>query len=411
LVSRKRLPRCFANWPGAGERVGASLWQGIYFSLGSAILLALLYLVAEPLFRFSGHPPAVRAQEVIYFEILTLGSGLIVIGTALSCFFSGRGLTRPVMITNLISASVNIPLDYVLINGVGPFPELGIAGAAIATVTAQAVMVLLFTLLIFGHKEHRRFGIFSAWRFDAGLFKRLMSFGLPGGMQFFVDIFAFTFFVFMVGRLGSVELAATNIVFAINTMAFLPMVGLSIAVSTMVGQALGANRPAMAVFATGSTLRLTVVYMTLMVLVFIFAPEPLLSLFIDPQAQPADHQAIMQTGIVLLIFVAFYTMFDAVAIVLSGTLRGAGDIKFITATMATASFCVMLLPVWIMVEYTNAGLYPVWTCAAGYILVLNIVFWLRYRGGKWQAMRVIERDAGPLPLEEGAAGPGPAPHI
>jgi MATE family multidrug resistance protein len=294
---------------------------------------------------------------------------------------------------------------------------MGIAGAAIATLTAQVVMALLFALLVFGPRDHRQFGLFRAWRFDPALFKRLMSFGLPGGVQFFVDIFAFTFFVFMVGRLGSVELAATNIVMAINTLAFLPMVGLSIAVSTMVGQALGAGRPALAVFATGSTLRITMVYMSLMVLVFLLAPEPLLSLFIDPQAQPNTHEAIMQTGKVLLVFVAFYTMFDAVAIVLSGALRGAGDIKFITATMAIASFCVMLMPVWIMVEYTNAGLYPVWTCAAAYIFVLNIVFWLRYRGGKWQSMRVIEQGAGPgMPMEaaiESAQeqGPGPAPHI
>lgn len=408
-----------AQYVGAGamDRVGASLWQGIYFSIGSAILLALLYFIAEPLFRFSGHPPEVRAQEIIYFEILTLGAGLIVISTALSCFFSGRGLTRPVMVTNLISAGVNIPLDYVLIYGAGPFPELGIAGAAIATVTSQAIMALLFAWMVFGPKNHREYGILRARRFDRDLFKRLMSFGLPGGVQFFVDIFAFTFFIFMVGRLGSTELAATNIVFAINTMAFLPMIGLSITVSTLVGQALGANRPAKAVFAVGSTLRLTVVYMSLMVLVFVFAPEPLLSLFIDPQAQPENHAAIMQTGIVLLIFVAFYTMFDAVAIVLSGALRGAGDIKFVTATMAVASFFVMLLPVWIMVEYTNAGLYPVWTCAAAYIFVLNVVFWLRYRGGKWQAMRVIEQEAGAAPSEEGAPspsspqGPSPAPHI
>ena len=408
-----------AQYTGAGrlERVGASLWQGIYFSLGSAIFLALLYLIAEPLFAFSGHPPEVRAQEVIYFKIMTLGSGFVVISTALSCFFSGRGLTRPVMVTNLIGAGVNIPLDFVLIYGVGPFPEMGIAGAAVATFTAQAVVALIFALLIFGRKESRDFGVFTARAFDRELFRRLMNFGLPGGVQFFVDIFAFTFFVFMVGRLGSVELAATNIVFAINTLAFLPMVGLSIAVSTMVGQALGANRPGLADFSTGSTLRITFIYMGAMVLVFLILPEPLLRMFSDPETQPVNHQAIMHTGVVLLKFVAAYTMFDAVAIVLSGALRGAGDIKFVTATMAMASFLVMILPVYLIVEHLHWGLYAVWTCAASYILVLVIAFRLRYRGGKWKKMRVIEQEAGPgLPVEgapEAAMeqGPGPAPHI
>jgi MATE family multidrug resistance protein len=385
-----------AQYMGAGrfDRVGAALWQGIYFSMGAAIFLALLYFIAEPLFAFSGHPPEVRAQEVIYFEILTLGSGLIVISTALSCFFSGRGLTRPVMVTNLIAAAVNIPLDYMLINGVGPFPEMGIAGAAIATVFSQLVMTLLFVALIFGPKSHQPFGLFTARAFDRKLFRRMMNYGLPGGIQFFVDIFAFTYFVFMVGRLGSIELAATNIVFAINTMAFLPMIGLSVTVSTMVGQALGANRPDLAMFSTGSTLRITLFYMSAMVLIYLIVPEPLLGLFSDAETQPANHKAIVEAGVVLLKFVAVYTMFDAFAIILSGALRGAGDIKFVTATMAIASIFVMLLPVYVMIEVLHMGLYPVWTCAAGFIVTLACVFWLRYRGGKWRDMRVIEQEPG-----------------
>ena len=386
-----------AQYMGAGrlERVGASLWQGIYFSLGAAVFLALLYFIAEPLFAFSGHPPEVRAQEVIYFEILTLGSGLVVISTALSCFFSGRGLTRPVMVTNLFSAGVNIPLDYMLIYGVGPFPELGIAGAAIATVSAELVTTLIFVALIFLPKYHRQFGVLSARAFDRELFRRLMKFGLPGGGQFFVDMFAFTFFVFMVGRLGSIELAASNIAFAIDTLAFLPMLGLSITASTMVGHALGANRPELAVFSTSSILRITFMYMSVMVLMFIFAPEPLMGMFSDPQSQPGNHQAIMQTGIILLRFVAFYTLFDASGAVLSGALKGAGDIRFVTATIAIVNFLLILLPVYLLVEFSNAGLYAAWACLSICIFVQTAAFWLRYRGGKWKEMRVIEQEAGP----------------
>ncbi len=399
-----------AQYVGAGmpERVGASLWQGIYFSLGAAVLLASLYFLAEPMFACSGHPAPVQAQERIYFRIITLGAGLVVLSVVLSCFFSGRGLTRPVMAVHLVGAALNIPLDYAMINGVGPFPELGIAGAALATVLAQAVMALLFLGLVFAPRSHRRFGVLSAWRLVPGLFKRLMRFGLPGGVQFFVDIFGFTFFVFMVGRLGSVELAATNIAFAVNALAFMPMVGLSVAVSTLVGQALGAGRPELAVRATVSTLHITIAYMSLMVLFFLLAPRPLMELFLQRPAAPAEQQAIMAAGVVLLRFVAFYTLFDALGMVLAGTLKGAGDIRFVTMATALTSLGLMLLPVYVLVEWTNAGLYGVWTCATAYILVLAFVFWLRYRGGKWQKMRVIEET--PLPVEmlgePPSAGPG-----
>ena len=125
-----------AQYTGSGtlHRVGAVLWQGIYFSVLSGVAMAGLYFLAEPLFRLGGHSPEVQALEVVYFRILCLGSGILIIGTSLSCFFSGRGRTRPVMILNMIGTLFNIPLDYALINGIWIFPEWGIRGAAIATV-------------------------------------------------------------------------------------------------------------------------------------------------------------------------------------------------------------------------------------------------------------------------------------
>jgi MATE family multidrug resistance protein len=93
-----------AQYTGSGtlHRVGAVLWQGIYFSILSGVAMAGLYFLAEPLFWLGGHSPEVQALEVIYFRILCLGSGILIIGTSLSCFFSGRGRTRPVMILNMI---------------------------------------------------------------------------------------------------------------------------------------------------------------------------------------------------------------------------------------------------------------------------------------------------------------------
>ena len=220
---------------GASERVGASLWQGIYFSLIAGLFLASLCLIAEPLFRFAGHHPAVMRLEVVYFRILTLGAGAVVLATTLSCFFSGRGLTRPVMLINLVGAGLNIPLDYLLINGVGFFPELGIVGAALATVASQVLVMILFALAVFTRRNDRRFAVLRSWAWDGDLMRRMLRYGLPGGVQFFLDILVFTFFVFMIGRLGRTELAATNIVMAINTLSFMPMIGMSVAVSTLLG--------------------------------------------------------------------------------------------------------------------------------------------------------------------------------
>ena len=122
----------------AFERVGAAVWQGIWFSIFSSCFLASLYFISKPLFSAIGHSPHIQALEVDYFNILTLGAGLVVASSAMACFYTGRGLTWTVMLVNMAGAAVNIPLDYCLINGIGPFPEMGIKGAAIATVAASA---------------------------------------------------------------------------------------------------------------------------------------------------------------------------------------------------------------------------------------------------------------------------------
>ncbi|MCB2226132.1 MAG: MATE family efflux transporter [Desulfarculaceae bacterium] len=389
-----------AQYVGAGarERVGAALWQGIYFSLGAGLLLACLWFIAGPLFALGGHPEPVQRLEVVYFRILTLGAGMVVMATTLSCFFSGRGLTRPVMVINLISAGLNIPLDYLLIYGVGPFPELGIVGAALATVTSQAVMVLLFALAVFRPEHDRLFAVWRSRALDRALFARLMRFGLPGGVQFFMDIFAFTFFVFMVGRLGRAELAATNIVMAISTLSFLPMIGLSIAVSTLVGQAIGAGRPADGVEATASTLHITLAYMGLVALSFVLLPHLLMSPFMDAQASPEARAQLMTLGVTLLRFVALYTLFDALAIIYMGALKGAGDIYFVMWTMGLAALSILIIPAWVGLEVLGLGLDFLWGCVVLYVVAMGLSFRWRFRRGAWQKMRVIESPPTPEPL-------------
>ncbi len=163
--------------------------------------------------------------------------------------------------------------------GVTVFPEMGIAGAAIATVISWIVITVTFIVLVFTRKNEEEFKVLSAWRPDRELFGRLMHFGLPSGVHMFLDILAVTFFIFMVGRLGTVELAATNIVFALNTVAFLPMIGFSVGVSVLVGQALGRENVPEASYATWSTLHMTLLYMWIIGVVFVLVPTPLLDMF------------------------------------------------------------------------------------------------------------------------------------
>lgn len=381
-----------AQYTGAGahDRVGAALWQGIYFSLFAALFLALLYFISPALFDLIGHSPAVMALEIRYFNILTLGAGLVVLGSALACFYTGRGLTWTVMVVHLAGAAVNIPLDYCLINGLGPFPRLGIVGAGIATVTAYGVIVTILLLLIFSRKNRSLFKTWRARAFDRELFGRLMRYGAPSGIQFFLEISGFTFFIQMIGRLGTIELAASNIVLSIESLSFMPMIGFHIGNATLVGQAIGNSTPQDGSVATISALKITFVYMGLIAAVFLFLPEPLLHLFKTRGNTPAQYGEIMSLGTILLRFVAVFCLFDSLNLVFSGALKGAGDTRFIMWTIAAMSIGLMILPTYLAVRFFHGEIYTVWTIATLYVCALGLAFMFRYRQGTWRDMRVIE---------------------
>jgi len=383
-----------AQYSGAGvhKRVGVALWQGLYFSLFSGILTAFaVTLVAKPLFVLAGHASEIQRLEVIYFKILGWGSVSHIANHALSGFFAGRGITRPVMVINAIGMAINIPLDYALINGIWIFPELGITGAAIATVTSWGIITLLFSLMIFTRENHKAF-LIRCMAYDQIIFSRLMRFGIPGALQFSMDIFAFTFFVFMVGRIGKTELAISNIVISINSLAFMPAMGFSYGVSALVGQALGRKKPEDAKLAAWSAIHILLAYTFVIDLLFIFAPGLVLSVFIPTNQAAAAYAAVMETGVTLLRIVAAYILLDALYMTFSGVLKGAGDTHFIMWSIGFVALFVMILPVYIGIEVFQQGLIYAWMCVLMFITSLFIVTSARYKQGKWKEILVVERE-------------------
>ncbi|WP_353618229.1 MATE family efflux transporter [Pseudodesulfovibrio nedwellii] len=380
-----------AQYTGSGRplEVGRSLWQGLWFCVPSWMILASLWFIARPLFELSGHPAGIMELEIAYFRILILGSGAFVVSGCLSCFYSGRGMTKPIMLVSLLAMTLNVPLDYCLINGIGPFPELGIVGAGIATVIGYVVPVICYCFMVFTAENEKKYRVRSAWRLDRELFGRFMRFGVPGGVEFFLDLFAFSFFVLMVGRFGPVELASTNAVFSIYTLAFLPTIGLHVAASIMVGQAMGDKKPDMAAYATKSVLHLAMAYMGAMALLFIVFPEVLMNLFKAHGETQIEFNAVLTMGVMLMRYAAVFTLIDAVAIVYVGGLKGAGDTKFVMKTMVMTSMFCIVFPLIALHILDIKGIHGPWMCILLYVLVLATTYATRFRKGPWRKIRVI----------------------
>ena len=213
---------------------------------------------------FCGWPATcanVRVQEVVYFRILCLSSGAMLVSHAMSTFYSGQGKTWVVMLVDCGSVLLNVVLDYLWIFGHAGFPAMGIEGGAWATFVAIGAKVLIYAILLARPHNVAKFGSLQ-WAFQWPLCKRILHFGGPAGLQMLLEVAGFTAFVFLVGRLGKQELAATNLAFNVSSLAFMPVFGLSTAVSILVGQQLGQNQPDLAARGTWTSVWLATIYMS-----------------------------------------------------------------------------------------------------------------------------------------------------
>jgi MATE family multidrug resistance protein len=317
-----------AQYTGANRphRVGPAVWQGIIF----AVITGLLFLVVVPLAPYmiamGGHTPEMQRLETIYLQYFAFAALPMLVMSAINGFFSGRGQTWTVLGIEAFGTAVNIVLAILLIFGNAGFPKMGIAGAGLATVIGSWAAALL-ALGLFLRKKYRAEFHTGTWRIEPDLFRRLMKFGGPAGMQVFLDVLVFHCFLQLVGRLGDAELGATSLTIRLNMIAFLPMLGLGQAVSILVGQRLGENKPEIAEKSTYSGLVLMFAYMMLVAAVYVLFPQFLVSAF-KPDAGPdkadelAKFAAIAAIVPALLLYVAFYSVVDSVNLAFAFALRG-----------------------------------------------------------------------------------------
>lgn len=382
-----------SQYHGSGqfEKIGRIVWQGFYIGLIGGLVNLLLIPFAAPFFNFVGHAELIRHYEITYFRILCLGAMPTIAASSFAGFFSGRGNPWPVMWLSFFQTGVNLLLDYCMIFGRWGFPEMGITGAGLATVISAFLTFAVYLILLQKKPFDTVFGTIRNKGFDAKLFKRLLHFGLPNGMQFFIDVIGFSLFLLFVGRLGILPLAATNIAFNINTLAFMPMIGMGIAVSILVGQNLGRNDIDTAERSVYSGFHLTFLYMAFIAFLYVAVPDMFIKPF-TPRVHPGDFEKIHAIAVVLLRFVAFYSLFDTMNIIFLSALKGAGDTRYVIKIVLLVSGFVLIIPSYVIIILLNRSVYSAWFIATAYVTVLGFTFLFRFLHGRWKHVRLIERD-------------------
>ena len=352
------------------EAAGRLVWQGLWLSglMGAAV--ALLGPLGSPAFEVMGGTAATVAHADLFLRIRLLGAPLIFLTMALGAHFHGRGETRTPMVATLLGNGVNILLDPVLIFGWWGLPALGVGGAALATVLGFGVSAA-----------------FLAWRLapvlratDSALelrwLREIWRLGGPMGLRGLLEVGSFTLFAAFLVQSGEAHLAAHVVVIRIISVSFLPGYALGEAASVLVGQAVGAGRPAVARTAWWVSLQLALVVMAVMGLAFFLAPD----LLLEPFGATAEVRVV---GRRLLAIAALFQIFDAVAMVGLSALNGAGDTRF-TMLVSVGSAWLVKLPLGYALALP-AGLGAVgawWGLTADIVFLAAATLW-RIQGAAW----------------------------
>jgi MATE family multidrug resistance protein len=360
--------------------------QGLILAvLAWPFMLALAPVIMRS-FSLLGHGPVQIALETEYFKIIILGSIFSLLRAALAGFFSGLGRTRAIMIANAAGLVVNLSLNYVLIFGKFGFPEMRMSGAALSMIIANVVMFCVLLGFYLRPTIAREFKIFKSFRYDPALMKVLVRYGSPCGIEFFLNMAAFTLVVNLFHSYGPDVAAAVTIAFNWDLVAFLPMIGVQVAVLSLVGQGLGAGNPLVAERAAYSGLKVAWTYALIMMFLFLTIPGILVGVFI-PQTGVV-HSQVAPLAKTLLMLASIYTLADATLLVFSGALRGGGDTLW-AMYISVGLHWVMAGLTALFIKWLHTDPVTAWAIFVCSIVVMSVAFFLRFRMGQWKKFRVI----------------------
>jgi MATE family multidrug resistance protein len=373
---------------GKAASVSVAVWQGVWLALASGLLLLLLTPVGYFIIEHSGHAPSVIALEKQYFLILNSGAIVFLTSNALSAFFTGRGRTKVPMAVNMAGNALCVLLSWLLIFGAGPVPALGIRGAAFAMVAGQALMLVLYLALIFSPYNRRRYRTARLVGVHKGLFVRLIKYGAPNGVGFFLDIASFGAFIFIVGALDKISLAASNIIASINMLAFMPVIGLGMAVLTLAGKYIGMRKPDVAMRVTHNGARMGALYALALGILFFAVPGLFVNIF--GSGQDAEYAEILAKTRPVMNVLAVFVFFDAIAMIYADALRGAGDTRFQMIGGSVVAWGLFVPGIWYITHYAGGELIHAWAWGAFYVCLLAVFFWLRFRSGLWRRIDILK---------------------
>ena len=320
------------------------LWLSIFYGLA----VTIPFFWAEEILIAIGQEAEVARLADIYLQIVIWQMIPALIVMTLKAFLAAMEHTAIILWATIGTAVLNGFINYALIFGNWGMPELGIKGAAMASLTVNLITVLI--LMVYITRVLPQFALFkNFWRSDSEILKRVFRLGWPIGLTSLAEGGLFSASAVMMGWIGAIELAAHGVAIQLASLTFMVHIGFSQAATVRAGRALG-RRDELSLRRGGITaIGMSALFAVLTSVVFLALPETLVALFIDPN-EP-ERANLLRIGASLIMVAALFQLVDGLQVLALGLLRGVQDTT-VPMVMATISYWVIGLPVSYLLAFT-----------------------------------------------------------
>jgi multidrug resistance protein, MATE family len=371
---------------GAGDSAGARRygWYGLVVAAATQMVgVASIALLPAALAR-SSYAPDVQALLAGYLALRLWSSGAVVGLEALGSYYGGLGNTRLPMVAQVAAMVLNVAGNWLLIDGHLGLPALGVRGAALAS-AASTTVAFLGLLAVFASGGRRG----AAGRLRLRELGRLLRFGVPSGLNWFLEFVAFLFFVnVVVAGLGTSAVAAFMSVLQLSSVAFMPSFAIASAGAILVGQAIGAGRKDDVPEVVRVTFLSAGGWQALAGLFYLVAPGLLLAPF---ARDPGTAGPLLEVAVRMLRLSVAWALFDAAAAALAEALRAAGDTAWPLWARVVIAWVIFAPGSWFTVP--RAGPHAELVAVAWMVLYLGLLagaLYVRFRSGAWRHIALVE---------------------
>lgn len=372
----------------ASRRCGEKKYHECGVILHNALLISVVMGIALVFFgqMFAGRILAFFTVDqkifnlgVPYIKIRYIGIGFYMIGVAYRGFFNGIGKTRVFMYVAISMNLFNAIANYLFIFGKHGFPAMGLYGAGLGSALANLLSCIMFVGFSFKSLYIQRFNLYRDLRLDYEVLKRTISLSIPAALEGFILLLAFLIFQSIIGKIGTMELAASTITITIYSLSYMPAAGLGIATAVLVGQNLGAKRPELAETYVWHAVKLGILVMISLQILMTQFPHLLLRIFTN------DVQVI-HFGEIAVVTLGIFIPFEIASAVLSHAIQGAGNTKWVMIVHSMISIFIFLPTTYLLAFTLNLGLMGAWLGNGLYLIMFFTVCSFKFRKGDWKTI-------------------------